>query len=96
MRCAPGFAQLPAPRVPELARRWDGVFASRPRLRRLTAAIAAVSPLRGWCGREIGPSGQVRNRVRRGGVGEPAGRSAGLLTQSASHRCRCRFDHAIR
>lgn len=62
------FAQLPAPEVAELAGRWEGAFAGRPGLRRLTAAIAAASPLRGWCGKEIDQSGEVRNLVRRGGA----------------------------
>lgn len=62
------FAQLPAPDLPELAGRWDGVFIGRPSLRRATTVIAATSPLRGWCGKEIGQSGDVRNLVRRGGV----------------------------
>jgi hypothetical protein len=85
MRDARGvFAQLSAPEVAELAGRWDGVFVGRPRLRRLTAAIASTSPLRGWCGKEIGPSGQVRNLVRRGGaiersVGATAARGLSLL-----------------
>ena len=64
------YARLPAPEVSELAGRWDGVFVGRPRLRRMTAALAAVSPLRGWCGKEIGQSGGVRNLVRRGGATE--------------------------
>ncbi|HCU92243.1 MAG TPA: hypothetical protein DHU96_05695 [Actinobacteria bacterium] len=35
-------------------------------------------PLRGWCGKEIGQSGDVHNRVRRGsGVVESAGTTAG-------------------
>jgi ketosteroid isomerase-like protein len=36
----------------------------------MTAALAAVSPLRGWCGEEVGQSGEVRNLVRRGGATE--------------------------
>ena len=57
------FVQLSAPEVQELAGHWDGVFIGRPSLRRLTAVIAATSPLRGWCGKEIGQSGEVRNLV---------------------------------
>lgn len=79
------FAQLAAPAdVQELVGRWDGVFLGRPRLRRLTAAIATVSPLRGWCGKEIGQSGDVHNLARRGdaieeSVGATAGRGLSLL-----------------
>ena len=78
------FAQLSAPEVPELAGRRDGAFAGRPGLRRLTAAIATASPLRGWCGKEIDRSGDVRNLVRRGGaieksVAAVAGRGVSLL-----------------
>lgn len=68
------FAQLPAPDPEDLAGQWDGAFVGRPALRWLTAAIAAASPLRGWCGKEIGRSGEVRNLVRRGTAVE---RSAG-------------------
>lgn len=60
------FAQLSAPDLRNLAGHWDGVFIGRPRLRRLTAAIATASPLRGWCGKQIGQSGDVHNLVRRG------------------------------
>lgn len=78
------FAQLPAPDLAELTGRWDGVFAGRPSLRRLTAVIAATSPLRGWCGKEIAQSGEVRNLVRRSGAVEKsvaavAGRGLSLL-----------------
>lgn len=78
------FAQLSAPETHELAGRWDGVFVGRPSLRRLTAAIAAASPLRGWCGKEIGQSGEVYNLARRGGaitksVGAVAGPGVSLL-----------------
>ena len=78
------FARLTAPEVPELTGRWEGVFVGHRGLRRLTAAIAAMSPLRGWCGKEIGESGEVRNLVRRGGaieksVAAVAGRGDSLL-----------------
>ena len=62
------FAQLSAPDLQELAGRWDGTFIGRPGLRRLTAAIAATGPLRGWCGKEISKSGDMHNLVRRGGA----------------------------
>jgi len=55
-----------------------------PALRRLTAVIAATSPLRGWSGKRIGPSGEVCNLVRRRGaieesVAAVAGRGLSLL-----------------
>ncbi len=75
---------MSAPGLPELAGRSDGVFVGRPSLRLLTAVIAATSPLRGWCGKEIGQSGDARNLVRRGGligksVAAVAGRGLSLL-----------------
>ncbi len=78
------FAHLSAPDPQELAGRWDGAFVGRPGLRRLTAAIAATSPLRGWCGKEINQAGDVHNLVRRGGateksVGAIAARGSSLL-----------------
>ncbi len=78
------FAQLSALDLPELAGRWDGAFTGRPSLRRLTAAIAAATPLRGWCGKEIGQSGDVHNLVRRAGatgmsVAATAARGSSLL-----------------
>lgn len=78
------FAQLSAPDPQELAGRWDGEFVGRPSLRRLTAAIAATGPLRGWCGKEIGQAGHVHNLVRRKGaieksVGATAARGSSLL-----------------
>ena len=78
------FMQLSAPDLQELAGHWDGAFIGRPRLRRLTTAIVAVTPLRGWCGKKIGQSGDVHNLVRRGrgvveSVGATAGRGVSLL-----------------
>lgn len=78
------FTHLSAPDPQELAGRWDGAFAGRPRLRRLTAAIAATGPLRGWCGKEIDQTGNVHNLVRRGraiekSVGARAARGSSLL-----------------
>ena len=61
------LAQLPAGDREDLAGQWDGTFVGRRTLRWLTAAIAAASPLRGWCGKQIGPSGEVHNLVRRAG-----------------------------
>lgn len=78
------FAQLPAPDLQQLAGRWDGTFIGRPGMRRLTAAIAAPGPLRGWCGKEISQPGEVHNLVRRRGVTQKsvratAGRGSSLL-----------------
>ena len=80
------FAQLSAPEVPELAGRRDGAFAGRPGLRRLTAAIATASPLRGWCGKEIDRSGDVRNLVRRGGAIEKSVAAVGGARRFAARR----------
>ncbi len=60
------FGQLSAPDPRELAGRWDAELVGRPALRRLAAAVFALSPMRGWCGKGIAESGDVRNLVRRG------------------------------
>ncbi len=78
------FAQLSAPDLHELAGHWDGAYIGRRSLRWLTAAISATGPLRGWCGKEIGQSGDVSNLVRRGGaveksVSATAARGSSLL-----------------
>jgi hypothetical protein len=70
------FAQLSAPDLQELAGRWDGAFIGRPSLQRLTTAIAATGPLRAWCGKDIGPSGDVHNLVRRRGATKESVRAA--------------------
>ncbi len=57
-----------APEVAELAGLWDGRLVGRPRLRRLSVAIAALTPLRGWCAKRILGSGEVVNLVLRHGA----------------------------
>ncbi len=60
------FGQLSAPDPRELVGRWDAELVGRPALRRLAAAIFALSPMRGWCGKRMAESGDVRNLLRRG------------------------------
>jgi hypothetical protein len=59
------FSTLQAPDVRDLSGRWDGHMVGRRWLRSLSTALALPTPLRGWCGKEITPSGHVTNRVRR-------------------------------
>lgn len=62
------FAHLSAPAVADLAGRWDGVLVGRPTLRWLSVVLTVVGRMRGWCGKRVDASGDVRNRVRRHGV----------------------------
>ncbi len=62
------FAELSAPDPRELVGRWDGEFVGRPALRRLAGAVIALSPMRGWCGKQITESGDVRNLLHRGSI----------------------------
>ncbi len=59
------FSGLPAPLPGDLVGRWDGTMVGSPGLQRLSRAIAALGPLRGWCGKQVQDSGLVHNLVRR-------------------------------
>lgn len=59
------FEQLSVPDVGDLAGCWQGAFVGRPGLRWLVQVLAAGTPLRRWCGKEIRPSGEIRNLVHR-------------------------------
>ncbi len=72
------FERAPVARFDDLVGRWDGEMAGRASLRRLTLAMNALTPLRGWCGKEFEGSGMVRNLVRRdGGVQQSVSAAAG-------------------
>ena len=60
------FAQLAAPETEELPGRWNGEFVGRTVLAATARAIAAVTPLRGWCGKHVSDRETLRNLVRRG------------------------------
>ena len=66
------FARLVSPDLEEMSGRWDGRMVGRWWLRWLQRATSLPTPLRGWCGKEIEPSGQVRNLVRRRGAIRPS------------------------
>jgi hypothetical protein len=66
------FSGLPAPLPADLVGRWDGTMVGSPGLRRLSRAVAAFSPLRGWCGKQVEDTGLVHNLVRRGNATRPA------------------------
>ena len=66
------FSGLPSPLPGDLVGRWDGTMVGSPGLRRLNRVIAAVTPLRGWCGKQVEASGLVHNLVRRGDTTKPA------------------------
>jgi hypothetical protein len=66
------FSGLPAPLPADLVGRWDGAMVGRPGLQRLSRAVAALGPLRGWCGKHVEDTGLVHNLVRRGGNITPA------------------------
>lgn len=60
------FSGLLAPLPADLVGRWDGTMVGSRGLRRLSRAIAAFTPLRGWCGKHVEDAGLVHNLVRRG------------------------------
>ena len=60
------FSGLPAPQPGDLVGRWDGTMVGSPGLRRMSRVIAAFTPLRGWCGKQVEATGLVHNLVRRG------------------------------
>lgn len=70
------FAGLPEPETGALVGRWDGALVGRPSVVRRSRRLAAVTPLRHWCGKRFVDAHHVVNllatdgTVRDGPAGE--------------------------
>ncbi len=66
------FAGLDAPQPGDLVGRWDGTMVGNARLRLLNRMVGGLTPMRGWCGKQVEAGGLTHNLVCRGATTMPA------------------------